>query len=187
MPHSKPKRPEAPAEKPAFHASYELTSLMTQEATSLLVPGGATNPAYIACAVCLVALVAFCFLVPNANPAIAVAGAAACAALLVVAGRWGDAVARRVAAQGWNAVALPEDARRVTVDVWPDRIEVVRADRDAQVTPLAEVKDVKHSDSMIVVRFRDGSLALIPRRALSLQRFRACLDLVESRGASEGR
>lgn len=187
MPHSKPKRAEAPAERPTFHASYELTSLMTQEATSLLVPGGATNPAYIACAVCLVALVAFCFLVPNANPAIAVAGAAACAALLVVAGRWGDAVARRVAAQGWNAVALPEDARRVTVDVWPDRIEVVRADRDAQVTPLAEVKDVKHSDSMIVVRFRDGSLALIPRRALSLQRFRACLDLVESRGASEGR
>ncbi len=175
----------APTEKPAFHASYELTSLMTQEAVSLLVPGGATNPAYIACAVCLVALVAFCFLVPNANPVIAVAGAAACAVLLVVAGRWGDAVFKRVAAQGWNAVALPEDARRVTVDVWPDRIEIVRAEGDAEVFPLEEIKDVKHSDTMIVVRFRGGALALIPRRALSLARFNACLALIESRGETD--
>lgn len=170
------------AEKPAYSASYDLTSLMTQEATSLMVPNGATNPAYIACAVCLVVLLAYCFLF-EANAVVAVLGAVVCAALLIIAGRWGDYMGRRITEQGWNALALPEDARRVTVDVWPDRLEVVRPGRPVDTRPLSEVREVKRSDSLAVVVFKDRSLVLIPRKALSHQRFLNCMELIEGRGA----
>ena len=46
----------AASPRPLYHATYELTSLMTQDALSMLTPTGASNPAYIACALLLAAL-----------------------------------------------------------------------------------------------------------------------------------
>ena len=46
-------------EKPLFEARYEMTSLLTQEAASLLTPTGTTNPAYILVYACLGALLIY--------------------------------------------------------------------------------------------------------------------------------
>ena len=51
----------AASPRPLYHATYELTSLMTHDALSMLTPTGASNPAYIACALLLAAMLIYGF------------------------------------------------------------------------------------------------------------------------------
>lgn len=46
--------------------------------------------------------------------------------------------------------------------------------------PLKSIRKILHSDAMILIRFDDGSMVLIPRKALSHQRFLKCLETLQN-------
>lgn len=180
---SKTPTTEAP-EKPAYEATYELSTLMTSEIVSLLDPTGARNPAYIALAVVLAVLVFYGFTAhPGSWDPFMLIGGAVAIGLLFVATRWRGVQEKRVRRQGLDAHDLREDGRRWTVDVWDGRLEVTRPDGEMVTYPFSDIKRVSSSPSMILVVMKEGALVAIPRKALSESRFEGCRLLLEKASA----
>lgn len=169
----------AASPKPLYHATYELTSLMTQDALSVLTPTGASNPAYIACALLLAAMLVYGFAF-EPQTVVMVVLATLCAGLMVVGGRWSTYMLARLQRSGLNAVQLPEDGRRYTVDVWGDRLEVTRPSGEMEVYPFNDIKHVYGTSRLILVDMKTGELALIPAKALSTSRYESLRTLLSA-------
>ncbi len=167
------------AEKPRFEARYELTSLMTQEAASLLTPTGTTNPAYILVYVCLAALLLYALLGEVAgielNVPVMLVLAFAIAGLLYVAQHWQDRMRRRLAEEGLDAVLMAEDERTFVVRVFDDRVEVDGPRRE-QVFPLSTLTSARMGDLCTVLSFKGGTV-IVPKKSLSASRYHQLQDL----------
>jgi hypothetical protein len=159
-----------------FTANYELTSLMTQEAASLMYPSGVSNPGYMATMVGLTILVVYCAFF-DANTIIAIIGVVICVALMYLGQRWNSLIVKRLNKEGFDVVAMPERLRDFTVRVWPGGVTVERPNAEelglVEFAP-GDVKKVVKSDKLILATMRDGRHVLIPRKALSETRFNNC-------------
>lgn len=164
-----------------FTASYELTSLMTEECVSLITPGGAMNPPYLAGAGVIVVLLIYIWITgDDANVLACVGGAGIAFALIFMGSHYRESQLKRLQNNGLDAVRLPSNHRRFTVDVWKDRVEVTNGFGEMEVYPYTDVRRVLTSDLMIVLSMKDGGLVIIPRKAMSLQRFTQCEELLRS-------
>ena len=170
----------AASPKPLYHATYELTSLMTQDALSVLTPTGASNPAYIACALLLVAMLVYGFAF-EPQTVVMVVMATLCAGLMVIGGRWSTYMLARLQRFGLNAVELPEDERRYTVDVWDDKLEVTQPSGEMAVYPMNDIKHVYSTSRLILVDMKTGELVLIPAKSLSTSRYEALRTLLSTK------
>ncbi|MDJ1122839.1 YcxB family protein [Olsenella sp. YH-ols2217] len=180
MARPKNQTPETPETDAEYTATYELTSLMTEECISLITPGGASNPPYLASAGVLVVLILYIVIMgDSANTLACLAGAGIAFALIYMGSHYRESQQKRLYNNGLDAVRLPSDRRRFTVNVWSDRVEVTDGFGEMEAYPLTDVKKILSSDQMIVLSMKDGGLVIIPRKALSLQRFTACKALLQ--------
>ena len=178
-----------PVEKPLYEARYELTSLMTQEAASLITPTGTTNPAYILVYGCLGALLLYALVGELAhielNVPVMLVLAFAIAGLLYVAQRWPERMRRKLAEEDLDAVLLPEDQRNFIVNVYEDRVDVDRSGQQATYE-LAGLRNARLGELVTVLTFPEGDV-IVPKKALSASRYNQFQDFFRARSGGRQR
>ncbi len=176
-------------EKPLFEARYEMTSLLTQEAASLLTPTGTTNPAYILVYACLGALLIYALVGELAdlelNVPIMLILAFAIAGLLYVAQHWQDRMRRRLADEGLDAAFIGEGDRNFEIDVFEDRV-VERSHRGERTYPLSTLRTARVGELLVVLQFADGTV-IVPKKSLSASRFNQLKDFVRAAAGTKPR
>lgn len=167
---------------PLFEAKYELSTLMTQEAASLLTPTGTTNPAYILVYLCLGALLLYALageLVGfELNVPLMLALAIAIAALLYAAQHWQDRMRKKLAREGLDAAFLSKEDRAFEVDVFDDRVEE-KSHRGTHSYPLRDLKTARIGERACVLVFPKSDV-IVPKRALSASRYQRFCDFVRT-------
>ena len=154
--------PSAPAKaqvEPLFSATYDSTlDLLTHYVDTLVGKKQKTFSIGIAC-VDVVLAILIAFITPSAWPL---------AILLLVLGcgmLWYRKSGARMVAKRILVRLDPADAHR-TVNVYPDRVELVRATGDAYEYPLGELSNVTSDDALVVMAFgHDG--VTIPAQGLT--------------------
>lgn len=113
----------APAERPLYTLSYDLSAQLVEEAASTLAGARYRNPASLVGGVFLVAILAVA-LVPGGRQmtALLVALFVGAVAFLQLGDRWQAVQLRRLRKAGLDTAFLDKDARRVRVSVYPDRV-----------------------------------------------------------------
>lgn len=160
--------------------SYQLTSLMNEEAISLMTPGGSRNPAYIASSISIALLLAYCLLLQDTgNTVLEVVWAFICFALLLAGSRWRDIMTKRLQRSKVLAAQLDKSSRKVELSITPTRLSLSQAGESQTYGP-GDIKSVKASSRLLLVAAKSGQLILIPAKALSASRFQAVKEYAEA-------
>ena len=147
---SAPKAAAAASEEPLFSATYDTTlDLLTHYVDALVGKKQKTFSIGIACVDVVLAIV-IAFVTPSAWPLAVLLLALGCGML------WYRKSGARMTAKRILVRLDPADAHR-TVNVYPDRVELVRATGDTYEYPLGELSNVTSDDALVVMAFgHDG-------------------------------
>lgn len=169
-------------DKDAIIARFDLTSLVSEEIISLLLPQNTMNPLYWAAAGLCGALVLYCAIVGNdANVVLVVMGAFLVFVCLVGAKQLRTLVIKRLVAQRLYAPALPKILKKQTVTLFPAQV-VFEQGNPPEYTysyDAHEVRSVVFSDKLLLVKMAGGKLVPIPRKALSLHDYTKAQTMLE--------
>lgn len=169
-------------EKPLFSLSYDLSAQLVDEAARVLAGDKMRNPPSVA-SIAVLVLIVIAALAPatRGNVPLLVGMVVVEVILWNLADRWAQVQLRKLRRAGLDTAFIPEDKRRVSIAVYEDTLAVT-GPSGAKTLKVSDLRAANLGNELSVLAFAGGTLVLVPRRAMSAQRYH---DLLKHVGAAK--